>query len=199
MKSFSQANKLYLHMNSLTKNLLGISSAADFPSGLWFKGADTTFVIKFLVFKFQDVLEKHEFQESDLRYLKEILACLKSADGFMSSLYKGGLFQGGPRLAKIVRLGESMVQLYAKIASLAYARGLARFKLNPKYHMLLHIIYQLKLDKQAQHEALNPISHSCQMAEDFINRIATLGRAVGPRKVPERTLYLYKVELARVW
>ncbi|CAE7770414.1 unnamed protein product [Symbiodinium sp. CCMP2592] len=198
MKAFSQANNLYLHMCNLTKSLLGISSAADFPYGAWFKGADTTFVIKYLLWKFQDVLEKHELQDSDSRYLSDILSCLRSADGFMSSLYRGSLFLGPRSLPKVVRLGRSMVHMYAKIASLAYERGLARYKLNPKFHMLLHIILQLRLDLHANREALSPISHSCQMAEDVINRIATLGRACAPRMVAERTLYLYKVELARL-
>ncbi|CAE7580999.1 unnamed protein product [Symbiodinium microadriaticum] len=199
MKVFEKKNKLYLHMNALTKGLLAISSSADFPYGAWFKGADTTFVMKFLIFKFQNVLEEHDFQDSEVRlYFEQILACLKAFDSFLSMLYKAGLFFELPRLAKIFRCGRTMVQLYAKIATLAYGRHLPRFKLNPKYHMLLHVLLDLKFATESNCQALNPISHSCQMAEDFINRIATLGRSVKANKVPERTLYLYKVELARV-
>ncbi|CAE7528484.1 unnamed protein product [Symbiodinium necroappetens] len=200
MKVFEKKNKLYLHMNALTKGLLAISSSADFPYGAWFKGADTTFVMKFLIFKFQNVLEEHDFQDSEVRlYFEQILACLKAFDSFLSMLYKAGLFLELPRLAKIFRCGRTMVQLYAKIATLAYGRHLPRFKLNPKYHMLLHVLLDLKFATESNRQALNPISHSCQMAEDFINRIATLGRSVKANKVPERTLYLYKVELARCW
>ena len=156
--------------------------------------------MKFLIFKFQNVLEEHDFQDSEVRlYFEQILACLKAFDSFLSMLYKAGLFFELPRLAKIFRCGRTMVQLYAKIATLAYGRHLPRFKLNPKYHMLLHVLLDLKFATESNCQALNPISHSCQMAEDFINRIATLGRSVKANKVPERTLYLYKVELARCW
>ncbi|OLQ10813.1 hypothetical protein AK812_SmicGene5425 [Symbiodinium microadriaticum] len=62
MKAFAADRDLYLHMNALTKGMLGISSAADYPTGQWFKGADTTFVIKFLVFKFETVLPTAESQ-----------------------------------------------------------------------------------------------------------------------------------------
>ena len=33
MKAFAADRNLYLHMNALTKGMLGVSSAADFPSG----------------------------------------------------------------------------------------------------------------------------------------------------------------------
>ena len=33
MKAFSADQDLYLHMNQLTKGMLGISSAADYPTG----------------------------------------------------------------------------------------------------------------------------------------------------------------------
>ena len=65
--------------------------------------------------------------------------------------------------------------------------------------MLMHVVYQLMLDKDANRTPLNPLAYSCQMPEDFINRIATLARSVSPRYVPERSLYLYKVALAKAW
>ncbi|CAE7834508.1 unnamed protein product [Symbiodinium necroappetens] len=156
MKAFSSDRKLYLHMNGLTaKGILGVNSSADFPVGQWFKGADTTFVLKFLIFK--------------------------------------------RRLIKVVRLGMAMLTLYTRIAAMAHSRSLPRFKLTPKYHMLMHVVYQLMLDRDANRSPINPLAYSCQMPEDFINRVATLARAVNPRFVPERTLYLYKVALAKVW
>ncbi|CAE7897038.1 unnamed protein product, partial [Symbiodinium microadriaticum] len=196
MKAFAADRDLYLHMNALTKGMLGISSAADYPTGQWFKGADTTFVIKFLVFKFETVLPT---AETDLPFLQTVLECLKASDGFLSSLYKAGLFLQRRRLVKIVRLGLEMVSAYTRCAALALSRSLARFKLTPKYHMLMHVIYQLQLDRDAHRTPLNPLAYSCQMPEDFINRIATLARSVSPRYVPARSLYLYKVALARAW
>ena len=166
----------------------------------WFKGADTTFVLKFLVFKFETTLASDALQgHSDLEYLRTILECLKASDGFLSSLYKAGLFLTKRRLIKVVRLGMAMLTSYTRIAAMAHSRLLPRFKLTPKYHMLMHVVYQLMLDRDANRSPVNPLAYSCQMPEDFINRVATLARAVNPRFVPERTLYLYKVAVAKVW
>ena len=165
----------------------------------WFKGADTTFVLKYLIFKFEAVLVSPGVGDTDRHYLQSILDCLKASDGFLSSLYKAGLFLWRRRLVKIVRLGMEMISSYTRCAAMALSKSLARFKLTPKYHMLMHVVYQLMLDKDANRTPLNPLAYSCQMPEDFINRIATLARSVSPRYVPERSLYLYKVALAKAW
>ncbi|CAE7832315.1 STRN3 [Symbiodinium sp. CCMP2592] len=201
MKQFSADRGLYLHMNNLTaKGLLGISSSADFPVGQWFKGADTTFVLKYLIWKYEALQESGALEgHSEAEYLGQILECLRASDGFLSCLYKAGLFLNNRRLIRICRLATAMVTKYTKIAAMAHSRSLPRFKLTPKYHMLLHVVHQLLVDKEANRSPVNPLAYSCQMAEDFINRIATLARSVNPRFVPERTLYLYKVALAKVW
>ncbi|CAE7807449.1 STRN3 [Symbiodinium sp. CCMP2592] len=201
MKQFSADRGLYLHMNNLTaKGLLGISSSADFPVGQWFKGADTTFVLKFLIWKYEALQESGALEgHSEAEYLGQILECLRASDGFLSCLYKAGLFLNKRRLIKVCRLATAMVTLYTQIAAMAHSRSLPRFKLTPKYHMLMHVVHQLLVDKEANRSPVNPLAYSCQMPEDFINRIATLARSVNPRFVPERTLYLYKVALAKVW
>ncbi|CAE7170209.1 unnamed protein product, partial [Symbiodinium pilosum] len=56
MKSFAAERDLYLHMTGLTRTLLSWSSSADFPTGSWFKGADTVVVLRYLAWKFQQVL-----------------------------------------------------------------------------------------------------------------------------------------------
>ena len=135
------------------KGLLGVHSSADFPVGClhcshflvskhfvlqqiplcivafhavprqWFKGADTTFVLKFLVFKFETTLASDALQgHSDLEYLRTILECLKASDGFLSSLYKAGLFLTKRRLIKVVRLGMAMLTSYTRIAAMAHSR-----------------------------------------------------------------------------
>ena len=100
---------------------------------------------------------------------------------------------------KVALLGIEMIQSYTRCAAMAVSRSLSRFKLTPKYHMLMHVVYQLSQDKDANREPVNPLAFSCQMPEDFINRVATLARSVSPRFVPARTLELYKVALTKVW
>ena len=98
-----------------------------------------------------------------------------------SSLYKAGLFLRRRRLVKVALLGIEMIQSYTRCAAMAVSRSLSRFKLTPKYHMLMHVVYQLSQDKDANREPVNPLAFSCQMPEDFINRVATLARSVSPR------------------
>ena len=158
----------------------------------WFKGADTVVVMKYLVAKYRGLLESGDLG-SNRNYVETILACLEASDGFMSTLYKSGLFLNRLRLTKVVRLGKEMLSSYAKCADQAYAKQLARYKYNPKYHMLCHIVQWLDHDCNLGKSPVNPLSYSCQMPEDFINKCATFSRCVQSRMVARRTIDLYKV------
>ncbi|CAE7478272.1 unnamed protein product, partial [Symbiodinium sp. KB8] len=57
LKQFAAEKDLYLHMTGLTKKIVGMSTSAEYPSGTWFKGADTVVVLKFMVHKYQMVLQ----------------------------------------------------------------------------------------------------------------------------------------------
>ena len=98
-----------------------------------------------------------------------------------------------------MRYGKTMLRSYRVCAGLAHARYLARFKLNPKFHMLMHVVWKLDQDLQDGNMALNPLSFSCQMPEDFINRVATLSRSVHAKHVALRTIELYKNAVASAW
>ena len=152
---------------------------------------------KYLEWKYSEILRAGD-AGSSREYLSAILECLQFSNQFMTQLYKSGLFLSRLRLHGIVRVGQSMLRTYAECAGLAYARNSARFTLNPKLHMLAHIVLDLSKDMQAGKRPLNPISWSCQMPEDFINKIATFSRSVHSMTVSQRTIDLYKMELAKV-
>ena len=149
-------------------------------------------VIEFLIWKYTGLLESFA-ESSNVDYLNEILNCLNAANDFMSTLYRSGLFLSRLRLTRVVRVGKAMLSSYSLCARAAFHRSLARFKFNPKFHMLCHIVLQLKQDLDAHRRPINPISYSCQMPEDFINRVSTLSRAVHSKVVELRTLDLYKL------
>ena len=147
--------------------------------GNGFKGADTTFVLKFLVFKFENVLASEDLGDDRL-YFQAVLDCLKASDGFLSSLYKAGLFLWRRRLVKIVRLGNEMIASYTRCAGLAVSRSLARFKLSPKYHMLMHVVLQLMVDRDANRTPVNPMAYSCPNARRFYKQSRDSGKECEP-------------------
>ena len=132
-------------------------------------------------------------------YFKEILCALEASNNFLSTLYRSGLFISRLRLSRVVRYGKTMLRSYSVCAGLAHAKRLARFKFNPKFHMLMHVIFKLDEDLRNGNMALNPLSFSCQMPEDFINRTATLSRSVHAKHVALRTIELYKNAVAGAW
>ena len=166
----------------------------------WFKGADTVVVLKFLNWKFQQILASDVNLRMDVRrYLEEIANNLHHTDEFMTGLYNSGLFIPPLRLGRIVRHGLEMLGSFAKCAATAYKLSLPRFKFNPKFHMLCHLILEMQEALANKESALNPTSFSCQMPEDFINKCATLSRSVDARAVAERTVDLYRVAVAGAW
>ncbi|CAE7694468.1 unnamed protein product, partial [Symbiodinium pilosum] len=119
MKSFAMENNLYLHMNASTRTILSWSSHADYPTGFWFKGADTVVVIKFLIWKYTGLLESVA-ERNNADYLNEILNCLNAANDFMSTLYRSGLFLSRLRLTRVVRVGKAMLSSYSLCARAAF-------------------------------------------------------------------------------
>ena len=168
----------------------------------WFKGADTVVVLKYLSRKFLHILDSNDrsvLGPSVRQYLQEIASCIHHTDEFMTDLYRSGLFIPRLRLERIVRHGREMLASFAKCAGLAFQQQLPRFKFNPKYHMLCHLVLELHLAMLNRHSPLNPTSFSCQMPEDFINKCSTLSRGVSAKSVASATLDLYRVSVASAW
>ena len=156
-------------------------------------------VVKYLVWKYDQVLCAGMDLRGQRSYLEEILSCLQHTDLFMTLLYRSGLFLQKRRLALILRHGHEMLRLYSRCAALAHAKLLPRFKFNPKFHMLCHILLDLQQQAAANKSPVNPLSASCQMPEDFINRCSTLSRNVSSKLVAMRMLDMYKVCVASTW
>ena len=156
-------------------------------------------VLKFLVQKYSLILANADLELGECRsYLERIQQCLRQSDFFMSALYRGGLFLQGRRLNRILWHAKAMLDSYATCAALAMGRNRPRFKFNPKWHFLCHIIYDLETDYRNHGLAVNPLSASCQMPEDFINKVSTLTRSVQPRRMPESTIDKYQICVAKI-
>ena len=106
----------------------------------------------------------------------------------MSAMYHEGFFIRWGRAAKIAKLWLLFLQKYTLATSLVYQRGLNRFAIIPKLHMLHHGALRLLRESQRAEEdgtiwALNPLSESVQLQEDYIGKPSRLSRRVAPRQI----------------
>ena len=151
-------------------------------------------VLKFLA----SFLQANLGSDSD-PYLKCLLECCQAGNKFLSILYHNELWLPSGAGRQVVKQGDKFILTYKRLASLAYARGMTRFLIIPKHHLFMHVV--LMLQQQLKHKGpiLNPLCDSCQMCEDFINKISTLGRSVSQQKFCEATLLQYKLCVQRNW
>ena len=79
-----------------------------------------------------------------------------------------------------------------------YGAEQAPVQIQSQVAFLCHIILDLETDCRNHGPAVNPLSASCQMPEDFINKVSTLTRSVQPRRMPESTIDKYQICVAKI-
>ena len=106
----------------------------------------------------------------------------------ISAMFYEGFFIRWPRAQKIAKLWLLFLQKYSLATALVYRRGLNRFALVPKIHMLHHGAIRLLREAERAEEdsttwAVNPLGESVQMQEDWIGRPSRLSRRVCPKQI----------------
>ena len=106
----------------------------------------------------------------------------------LSALYYEGFFIRWHRAIPIAKRWLLFLQKYSQATSIVYRRGLNRFSIVPKLHMLHHgAIRLLREAQRAQTNgsvwAINPLSESVQLQEDWIGRPSRLSRRVCPKQI----------------
>lgn len=132
-------------------------------------------------------------------YFKKIHSMIVAANGFMKTLYHAALFLTVAERDDLIRTGRIVEKLYRKCANYAFHHDLTRWKIQPKYHMLGELIFQLENDREHHRSSISPLSFSTQMDEDFVGHISMASRKVSIRTLHERTIGRYKVSLAMHW
>ena len=163
----------------------------------WFKGADTTIVCKWLEWKIPRFEADYEGDHDE--HLSQLSRALVEGNSFMSALYHQPLWLKPSDALRISNHGLAFLSLYSSLAGYAFQQGWPRYKLQPKFHMLAHILYSLRDAGSKNIETLNPIAFSCQLDEDFIGRVATLSRTVSSRTIHERTIQRFLLNVASRW
>ena len=134
-----------------------------------------------------------------MNYFKQIHGMIAAANGFMRTLFHCALWLSQGERDHLIQCGNEVAKLYKKCANFAYRAGFTRWKLQPKYHMMGEIIFQLEDDKRHERCSMSPLSSSTQMDEDLVGHISKASRHVSIRTLHERTLGRYKVALATHW
>eukprot|EP00438_Fugacium_kawagutii_P017741 Skav203034 [mRNA] locus=scaffold583:532609:534506:+ [translate_table: standard] len=193
-KAWCSAKHLTPHVEELSRETIAWPIASSCPCGSWHKGAATTHFMQFL----EDYCEKRDLKNAADPLLQAIAPWLhKRAVGtsvmnaVMASFFREGFFIRAFKAEKLAKLWLLFLQKYSRAAELTYQRGLARFALTPKHHMLHHGCIQLL--RQAQHArqngtgwAVNPLATSVQMQEDFVGRPSRLSRRVNAKRIHTR-------------
>ncbi|CAE7760288.1 unnamed protein product [Symbiodinium sp. KB8] len=207
LRGWCKATGHNLHMTGLTKNQIGLDTAADFPvaslgvSGAcfrrWFKGNDTTIIVKFLEAKYKQALADCLPEIEDV--LATIYDGLVAINKFMKSVYAQPLWVQPEVAGDMYTQGMTFMRAFNSAAATALARRLPRFKYMPKFHLMAHIFHSMKHAWEKGVVSMNVLSHSCQMDEDFIGRVAGQSRFVSIRTVHDRTVQRYLLNLAVRW
>ena len=163
----------------------------------WFKGNDTTIIVKFLEAKYKQALADCLPEIEDV--LATIYDGLVAINKFMKSVYAQPLWVQPEVAGDMYTQGMTFMRAFNSAAATALARRLPRFKYMPKFHLMAHIFHSMKHAWEKGVVSMNVLSHSCQMDEDFIGRVAGQSRFVSIRTVHDRTVQRYLLNLAVRW
>ena len=189
----------WLHAFDFCK--LCISHRDRLEPRMWFKGADTYSVCKFIEAKFRDL-------DGDRLYFDCIHLAAKGGNCALSELYSNGLWLRPSQAVRVANASMACLLRYRECAQLAFARGKCRFKLPPKFHAFTHIAHgvieqlgNVGDDRLAtdQPSILNPLSYCCQQDEEFVGQLAILSRTANAGYVHEGTANKYLYNLAQHW
>lgn len=170
---------------------------------MWFKGADTHSVAKWV---------EHKFGGLHARawdgYRLSIYHTAKCANAFLSQLYRGGLWLQPSYVAPIIKSGMTFLREYRVCAQYAFDGGKCRFKISPKFHAFCHIVHSLieqvgnlppRVMRDDSHSIINPLTYSCQLDEDFVGQISSLSRTGTLFTAHQRVMDLYLLNLPKHW
>ena len=138
-----------------------------------------------MVLFLEDFLKRHlESLAAPDPFLESIYVASKSANTFLRNLYRSGLFLDPNTAYTVAQAGIGFLRSYSEAAQQAYNMNLMRFKLNPKFHAMIHIVDRFCQSVESGHRwTWNALAESSQQDEDFVGKISKLSCAVSARSV----------------
>lgn len=143
--------------------------------------------------------ELHQIPEDCKGYFQEMYGAPSNANLLMRTIYHSSFWLSDEESSRIIRFGRKCLNHFAACAEMAYHLNLTRFKLQPKFHSLGEIIFEIEDRQKRGLPNVSPLVYCNQQDEDFVGRIATFSRSVASRTIHERTLTKYQISLASKW
>ena len=129
-------------------------------------------------------------------YLESACAACKSANGFLGQLYRCGLWLSHDQCVQVAQHGLAFLKAYQECAQYAFNRQVTRFKLQPKYHAMIHLVdTYVRGANSFRRWTWNVLGDGTQMDEDFVGRISAISRAVSVKSAHDQTIARYLVSM----
>ena len=165
----------------------------------WFKGNDTTTLCRYLEWKFGEILSSGDVKQSDRGYVECIHEALKATNVALSTMFNAGLWQSCAERDSVIQSLSLLLDCFQKAANHAYGKKLTRFKLQPKFHSVCEVKYQLMHERRAGAQSLNPVAFATQQDEDFVGRLCNFSKVVSSRTLSSKVIERYQIALRALW
>ncbi|CAE7726262.1 unnamed protein product [Symbiodinium sp. CCMP2456] len=198
IQAFCKNNQKFLHMLKLTRSAIGYSSSAEYPTGSWFKGADTTVLSLFLEEKYATLLPTCPAELKP--YFVEVHRTIRSSNEFLKGLYHADTWLTEAERRHAIESGRCFLNSFKFCAEHAFLQlNLTRWKYQPKYHLFAEVIFLLEKNLHEGVSSLNPLIEATQVDEDFVGKVSRFSLQVSVRTISERTIKKYLLSLASAW
>lgn len=161
------------------------------------KGSDCTLVLKFIPTAVTGFLNGENLTPEQRRILSIIAHSARVAVRFFDVMYEHGIFLNPHCAQHLYELGTAFTNGFGLLAEYAMQNSQNLFGIKPKLHFGRHILLELKLQIDAQCDAIvSPVIYDCQQNEDLLGKICKLSRQIHSRVLMMRTLQFYLVKSA---
>lgn len=165
----------------------------------WFKGNDTTTLCRYLEWKFGEIRSSGDVKESDRDYVECIYAALRATNVALSTMFSAGLWLSGAEQNSLIQSLSVLLDCFQKAANHAFTKHWTRFKLQPKFHSVCEVKFQLMFERRAGAQSLNPVAFATQQDEDFVGRLCNFSKVVSSRTLSAKVIERYQIALRALW
>ena len=180
----------------LTRDKLSWSASTDYPAGKWQKATDTVILHRHVISMLTDPPWDAVLQDE---ILEQALDCAKAMDYAITEMYSHGLWIPAADAKRISMAGLTFLQGHARLVASCIRLKVNLYLQQPKLHVVMHIFLRMLRESRAHPYALNPMSMTVQMGEDFIGRVSRSSRRVAQKLVTKRTGDAYLIQAQVGW
>lgn len=165
------------------------------PDGKWSKGALTTTLASWV----ENFCEERGLEEGGDERLSLVASGTRALNTMMKAFYDNDLWLDMAARNSILFAGHHFLQASSKLAVLSFGAREHMFPITPKHHMLYHVVKVVQWQGDVSGFSQNPVSEFCALDEDFVGRLAVIGRSVSTRATCLRVLQRYMLLCRAAW